>query len=253
MKISASLGGCFFLICLFFILSARMVHCCVVLLRCPLQPALTLVVTPRLRRGPGERDGGSAPQRDGEVMVAALREPRGGWTAGWSTLDAPLPTWHGWASRSVPGSFRRGARASQQLCTSAQVWRVKLGEGWQNPTGCGLLCSKHPAAAFPSYFLPLFTARSKMSSLFATLLPPSTFAGQRDGEGGFRLFVRGSRKAAFQTGCWLVFHPAPPSTEGLFCHLGAAAISAPPCSTARPGASREKEPQKGAERIETRR
>lgn len=54
---------------------------------------------------------------------------------------------------------------------------------------CGLLCSKHRAAAFPSHLLPPFTAHSKTSSLFAKchpltlrLLPPAPFLGRRDTE-----------------------------------------------------------------------
>lgn len=235
-----------------------MVHCCVVLLRCPLQRAVTLVVTPRLRRGPGERDGGSAPQRDGRRWWRLS-----GSHAELGRLDGahwmlPSPRWqrgsgcgnatgsHGRASQSVPGSFRRGARASQPLRTSAQVWRVKLGEGWQNPTGCGLQAlSSSFSQSLPS---PLHC--TLQDELFVChLAPPSTFAGHRDGEGGFRLFVQGSipdwmlaclspgssqhRRPLLPSGCW--GHLCPSTLHSLA------------------GAFREKEPQKGAERIETRR
>lgn len=138
--------------------------------------------------------------------MAALRELLGGWPAGCSKLNGPFPepkvavglwlwkhhrqAWPGFTPYPHSLQMRgEGFPAAPHLC-SGKAWGVKLGEGCQNPMACGLLCSKHRAAAFPSHFLPPFTARSKTSSLFAKchplamrLLPPAPFQGRRDAEG----------------------------------------------------------------------
>lgn len=138
-------------------------------------------------------------------MAAALQEPWGVWPAGWSKLNGPLPEpkvavglwlwkcrrWAWLGFTLYPHSLQmmgEGFPAAPRLC-SGKAWGVKSGEGCRNPMACGLLCPKHQAAAFPSRFLPPFSAHSKTSSLFAKchplamrLLPPAPFQGIRDTE-----------------------------------------------------------------------
>lgn len=178
----------------FFILSARMVHCCVVLLRCPLQPAVTLVVTPRLRRGPGERDGGSAPQGGGEAMVTALREPWGRWTAGWSTLDAPLPKvaaglwlWQrrrqAWLGFTLCPWFLqtrgKGAPAAPHLCSGMEG---KAGRGMAKSNGLWSPLLQAPSSSF-SQLLPSPLHCTLQDELFVCHLAPPKHLCRAEGWG----------------------------------------------------------------------
>lgn len=91
------------------------------------------------------------------------------------------------------------------------------------PDSSGLYLLSSKQQLFPVISC-LFTTRSKMRSQFATcyspghlLAPSSTFTGQKgcraaEGSDCSRQW-EGSGKAAFQSGCWPLFHLAPPSLE----------------------------------------
>lgn len=131
-----------------------------------------------------------------------------------------------------PSNEARGLPSSSTSLLRRGMVGVKLGEGWKNPMACGLLCSKHPAAAFSDHFLPSFTARSKTSSLFAKCHPPRralAFQGRRDAEGRGRWgHTVCSRQWDGSIPDWMLARlpPASPSLEDLFCHLCAGASSA---------------------------
>lgn len=123
--------------------------------------------------------------------------------------------------------------------SSGKAWRVKLGEGCQNPVACDLLSSKHQAAAFPSRFLPLqCMLQDEVSVCHVSppchlLAPSSTFAGQkgcRAAEGSDCLFKAvGRQRPRLNVGSsstWLL-----PAWRILFSRLYAAASLALLCST----------------------
>lgn len=130
-----------------------------------------------------------------------------------------------------------------RLCSrQGMVGGVKLGEGCQKSNGLWSPLLQAPSSSFSQSFPAPLHCVLQDKFFVCQVSPPrhalaprqrlSRAGGmQRDGEGGYRLFVRGSGKAASQTGCWLVFHQAPHSLEDLFCHLRAGASSAPSCST----------------------
>lgn len=190
---------------------------------------------------------------------------------------------HSWVHTlpPFPSNHGQGFPAAPRLSTG-KAWQVKLGEGCQNPVASDLLSSKHKAAAFPSLFLLLhcsfsqsfpapslqlfpffscpFTACSKMRSQFATCHPPchllapsSTFTGQgcRAAEGSVC-----SRQWEGSVQDWMLA-PLPPSSSQARGFSSAISVLEPALPFCAPhaarGASRERERQKGAERIETRR
>lgn len=166
-----------------------MLHRCVVLLGVPsgrVQPWCGGGDAAGLACAQRERDGGSAPQRKG-----------GGDGGGSPGAVGRLAGWMEQAERSPPRAH--GGNGALAVETLQQAWpgftpypqslQMK-GEGFQNPMACGLLCSKHRAAAFPSHFLPPlhrtlqdeFFVR-QVSPLGHALAPPVPFQDRRAAEG----------------------------------------------------------------------
>lgn len=152
-----------------------------------------------------------------------------------------------------PSNDGQGFPAASCL-RAGKAWQVKLGEGCWNPVAFDLLSSKHQAAAFPSHFLPLHcTLQDEVSVCHLSPPWPPACSLQHlcRAEGvqscrGFRLFAQG----------WMLA-PLPPGSSQPGGFSSAISVLGPALSCRAPhaagGASRERERQKGAERIETRR
>lgn len=175
---------------------------------------------------------------------------------------------HSWVHTlpPFPSNHGQGFPAAPHRSTG-KAWQVKLGEGCQNPVASDLLSSKQQlfpvfscsfTAAFPSLFLPLHcTLQDEVSICHVSPPLPLACSLLHKAEGvqscrGFSLFKAVGRQ-----------HPrldVVSSSTGSSQTKGfSSAISvlepALPCRAphAARGASRERERQKGAERIETRR
>ena len=246
------------------------------LARC--NPGAAAVVMPRVRHVPsGSETVGQLRRGREEAMVAALQEPWGGWPAGWSKLNCPLPEpkvavglWP-WKRRrqAQPGFTLYPSNDGQGLPRSStsllrQGMAGKVGRGTPKSNGLWSPLLQAPSSSFSQSFpAPLhctlqdeFFVR-QVSPPHHVLAPPSTFPGQE----GHRVTGKVGSDCLFEAVGRQ--HPrldvGSSSTQLLPARRTSSAISmlgpalplrAPRCW---PGASRERQPQKGAERIETRR